>query len=179
RAIAAVEQLPTLTQVVEERAKLTPVEADQTGNAELIADDRHYGIRALRVMPSGRFRLDFPHPIAIRERPGWGEARFLRFAVKKQGGGRGAIEWEDPQPREQPARYDLGTGQPSYGAATRIWQDNLPKDWVVMTRDLFADFGSLDARALIVGAPDGESALIDHVYLARNPSDFDLIHHES
>lgn len=175
RSIAAVEHLPTLFRVVEEQAKLTPIEAGQTGTAEIIADDRHYGIRALRVTSSGQFRLELSQPILIRERPLWGEARFIRFAVKKQGGGRASLEIEDGQGREQPARYDLGPGLPSYGSATRIWQDNLPKDWVVLTRDLFADFGNLDAKALIVGAPDGEAMFLDHVYLARNPSDFDLI----
>lgn len=175
RAIAVSEQLPTLFRVFEEQAQLTAVDAAQPGTAEVVATDRHYGARALRVTPTGRFRLELPQAIAIRERPGWGEARFIRFAVKKQGGGRVAVELEDETPREQPARYDLGPGEPSYGGANRIWQDNLPKDWVVMTRDLFADFGNLDVQALVVGAPDGEAALIDHVYLARNPSDFELI----
>ena len=175
RAIAVSEQLPTLFRVFEEQGTLTAVEADQSGMAGVETSERHYGARSIRVTPAGRFRLELPASVPIRERPGWGEARFLRFAVKKQGGGRVAVELEDNQLRETSVRYDLGPGQPSYGGATRIWQDNLPKDWVVLTRDLFADFGQLDVRALIVGAPDGEAAFIDHVYLARNPSDFDLI----
>ena len=175
RALAVVEQLPTLYRVFEEQGQFAAIEPGQSGSAAVIEGDRHHGQRSLRVSPAGRFRLTLPAPVAIRERPGWGEARFIRFAVKKQGGGHAAIELEDAQFREQAARYDLGPGAPSYGAATRIWQDNLPKDWVVLTRDLFADFGNLDVRALVVGAPDGEALLIDHIYLARNQSDFDQI----
>ncbi len=175
RALAVGEQLPTLFRVFEELGTLTAVEADASGSAGIDASERHYGGRSIRVTPAGRFRLELPAGVPIRERPLWGEARFIRFAVKKQGGGRVAVELEDAQFREAAARYDLGPGKPAYDAATRIWQDNLPKDWVVMTRDLFADFGPLDVRALVVGAPDGEAAFIDHVYLARNPADFDLI----
>ena len=117
--------------------------------------------------PAGRWRIEFTSSIRVREKPAWGEARFMRFAIRKQGGGRVAIELDDRQPRDRPARYDLGRGQPSFGSAVRVWDDALPNDWVVITRDLFADFGNVDARALIVGCEDGEAASIDHVYLAR------------
>ena len=175
RALWTAEQLPTLFRVFEERAELAAVDPTQPGTALVSGSDRHYGQHSIQVTPAGRFQLALPVRVRIRERPGWGEARFIRFAVKKQGGGRVAVELEDAQPRDVAARYDLGPGKPSYGSAVRIWQDNLPKDWVVMTRDLFADFGSLDAQALVVGAPDGEAAFIDHVYLARNQADFELI----
>lgn len=175
RAIWVAEQLPTLYRVFEEQATLTAVEPGRSGTAAVTDADRHYGRQSIHITPDNRFRLPLGTEVRIRERPSWGEARFIRFAVKKQGGGRFAVELEDAQPRDATARYDLGPGQPSYGGAVRIWQDNLPKDWVVVTRDLFADFGNVNARALILGAPDGEAAFIDHVYLARNQADFELI----
>jgi hypothetical protein len=73
----------------------------------------------------------------------------------------------------RPARYDVGQGAPAYGAATRVGE--LRSDWVVVTRDLFADFGNLDLRAIVVGSPDGGEALIDHVYLARGREDFEYL----
>jgi S1-C subfamily serine protease len=175
RGITTSEQLPTLTRVLEEEAQPTPIAAGQSGSAVLTSEDRYYGKHSVKITPGGQFRIDLGRVVPIRERPKWGEARFLRFAVRKQTGGRFALELAGMQPRETPARYDLGRGEPSYGAATRIWQENLPKDWIVITRDLFVDFGSLDLRSIVVGSPDNGEAFIDHVYLARGPQDFDLI----
>ncbi|HEX5106305.1 MAG TPA: S1C family serine protease, partial [Pirellulaceae bacterium] len=175
RSITTIDELPTLHRVLEEQALPVPIAANQAGGASLTSEDRYYGKNSLKVSPGGQFRLELARTIAIRERPKWGEARFIRFAVRKQSGGRFALELAGPQPRDPPARYDLGRGEPSYGSATRIWQDNLPKDWVAITRDLFADFGSLDVNAVVVGSPDNGDALVDHIYLARGPQDFDLI----
>ena len=52
---------------------------------------------------------------------------------------------------------------------------DLPKDWFVVTRDLFADFGAFDVSSIVVGSPDNGEAFLDHVYLARGPQDFDQI----
>src|SRR4029079_7231835 len=106
--------------------------------------------------------------------PKWGEARFVRLAVRKAGGGRVAVELEGSKPRDEPARYDLGAGPPSYGKAIRIRQEPLSNEWIVVTRDLYADFGEMDVKSLVVGCEDGEAALIDHVYLGRTRADFDL-----
>lgn len=175
RAIATVEQLPAIYHVLEEQATPAPIGPGQTGSARITSDDRYYGKNSLVVSPGGQFRIDLGRSMPIRERPRWGEARFIRFAVRKQTGGRVSLELAPLVPRDPPARYDLGRGEPAYGSATRIWQDNLPKDWLVITRDLFADFGNLDMRAIVVGSPDNGDALIDHVYLARTQQDFDLI----
>lgn len=175
RTIATAEQLPTLYRVFEEEAKPVAIAADQTGSAALTSDEHYYGQNAVRVSPGGQFRIDLGRVVPVRERPQWGEARFLRFAVRKQTDGRFALELAGPQPREKPARFDLGRGEPSYGEATRIWRDNLPKDWIVLTRDLYADFGAMDIDSLVIGSPDNGEAFLDHVYLARGPQDFDLI----
>jgi S1-C subfamily serine protease len=175
RAITTAAQLPTLYRAFEEQADLSAVDAAAPGAATVVDDDRYHGSRAIRITPGGQFRLPLDGPVRIRERPAWGEYRFVRFAVKKPKGGRVAIGFETGEARATPARYDLGKGEPSFGGATRIWQDNPPKDWVVMTRDLFADFGQLDVQAILVGAIDGEPALVDHIYLARGHVDFESI----
>jgi S1-C subfamily serine protease len=175
RAITTASQLPTLQRVFEEQASPAPIGPGQTGSAAVTTEDHYYGAKALKITPGGQFRIDLGRALAIRERPAWGEARFLRFAVRKQTGGRFSLELAGSVPRDPPARYDLGRGEPSYGSATRIWQDNLPKDWIVITRDLYADFGNLDLRSIVVGSPDNGDAFLDHVYLARGPQDFDQI----
>jgi hypothetical protein len=174
RSISVSEQLPTLFCAFEEHAQPVAVDAQPGSGITIEPGHAFSGERSLHLLPTGRWRIEFASPIRIREKPAWGEARFIRFAVRKQGGGRVAIELEDGKPRDRPARYDLGRGEASFGSAVRVWDDNLRDDWVVITRDLFADFGNVDARSLIVGCEDGEAGWIDHVYLARTRGDFDL-----
>ena len=77
---------------------------------------------------------------------------------------------------EQPIRYDAGTGEPAFGEAKRVWVQNLPSEWIVMTRDLYEEFGEIDITGLTLSAVDGaEYALFDHIYLARSPNHFDQI----
>ena len=175
RLIQVARQLPTLYQAFEERGRLTAVDPAAAGSAVVTADDRHYGVHSLRLTPGGEFRLLLAETIRIRERPTWGEFRFVRFAVRKQGGGRASLRIDSAEFRVQPARYDLGRGDPSYGAATRVWPNDLPKEWIVITRDLYADFGNLDVKGLVFGCPDGEAASFDHIYLARGHADLDRI----
>ena len=175
RTIEAALQLPTLYCAFEEQARLVPHGGNASGSAAVVEDDRHFGQRSVRLTPAGRFQIQLPAPVAIRERPRWGEFRFLRFAFRKKGGGRMSLEMDTTPPRMEAARYDGGQGDKSYGSAMRLWQDKLPDQWIVLTRDLFADFGSLDLTAVTLGCPDGEAALFDHIYLARNQDDFNLI----
>jgi hypothetical protein len=173
--IAIGAQLPTLFPLFEDSGALQAIDAMDAGLARVDAGDRYSGARSLRLVPDGRFRLALAEPIRVRAEPKWGEARFVRFAVRKSGGGRLALEFEDARPRSVDARYDLGRGRPAYGEATRVWQENLPDKWTVITRDLYADFGEIDVKSLVVGAPDGESAHLDHVYLARERRDLDVL----
>jgi S1-C subfamily serine protease len=173
--IEAAPQLPTLYCAFEEQARFTPHGGNASGSASLVEDDKHFGQRSARLTPAGRFMISFPTSVAIREKPKWGEFRFLRFAFRKKGGGRLSLELETTPPRMEAARYDGGQGEKSYGSALRLWQDKLPDQWIVLTRDLFADFGSLDVTAISLGCPDGEAALFDHIYFARSPDDYNLI----
>jgi S1-C subfamily serine protease len=173
--IEVAPQLPTLYCAWEEQARFTPHAGNASGSAVLAEDDKHFGQCSVRLTPAGRFMISFPAPVSIRERPKWGEFRFLRFAFRKKGGGRMSLELETTPARMEAARYDGGQGEKSYGNALRLWQDKLPDQWIVLTRDLFADFGNLDVSAISLGCPDGEAALFDHIYFARNPDDYSLI----
>jgi S1-C subfamily serine protease len=179
RAIGISEQLPTLYQLLDDQGTFVdaslPGDPPTTGTATMFDDDHHSGLRCAKITADGRFRLADSNLIRIREQPGWGEYRYLRFAFRKFGEGRVCVELNHTQQHDKPVRYDAGLGDPCYGAATRVWLQKLPNQWIVMSRDLYAEFGALDVTGLTLGVPDGEYALFDHIYLARTPADFDSI----
>lgn len=169
RMLQVARQLPTLFRVFEDEATAT-----QTPHA-VVDDHRHYGTRSIRVRSGEKINLPLGEQVAIRERPKWGEYRFLRFAMRKKGKGRIAIELGTEPARTEIARYDGGKGEPVGGKAVRVWTEELPEQWIVMTRDLYGDFGAADLTSLSLHSPDGEAAWFDHIYLARSQDDFRLI----
>jgi hypothetical protein len=49
--------------------------------------------------------------------------------------------------------------------------DRAPDQWVIVRRDLFQDFGGGQVNSITISCPDGDYALVDHIYLARSPDD--------
>ena len=48
-----------------------------------------------------------------------------------------------------------------------------PDSWMLVKLDLFQDIGEgITSRSLTLHCPDGDYALLDHVYLARSDADF-------
>jgi hypothetical protein len=45
-------------------------------------------------------------------------------------------------------------------------------EFVVVTRDLFADFGEFTFSGIALSPLDGEFALFDHIYLSHSPGRF-------
>ena len=113
--------------------------------------------------------------LAIRERPAWGEFRFLRFAFRKQGAGRICLQLDHRQRAERPASYDAGFGAPCLPLARRVQTSSLSDEWTIITRDVFADFGPLDIEGITLAAPDGQHVLFDQIYLARTVDDFQYL----
>jgi hypothetical protein len=70
-------------------------------------------------------------------------------------------------------RYHAGPGQ-CYGASVQV-SEKLPARFEVVTRDLFQDFGEFTFTGLGFSPVDGQAALFDHLYLARQMEDFELI----
>lgn len=67
------------------------------------------------------------------------------------------------------------TRDQNFRKATAVWNLELPDQWIVMTRDVFGDFGDLDITGVILRTPDGQRARFDHIYFARAGEDFQLL----
>lgn len=177
RSIAVASQHPSSFDLYEDNQKLTAESSHPSGAANYVTADRFSGRGSLKLEGNGVFRVGLKTSLQIRERPQWGEYRFVRFAVrrpqKQKSKGRLSLELEPAFPGRRPYRLDTGKGKPAFDSAVRVWDGELPEHWIVITRDLFADFGEFEARDLLVSCFDGESVYLDHVYLGRSPGDLD------
>ncbi len=150
------------------------------GTGQLENTDRYSGASSVKITPDQRFNERLPGlRVKIAENPGPGEYRFLRYAWKKKGGSVVCLQLNhDGQWGPSPAapgkfRYYSGNAPEPYGAALQVAPE-LPGEWVVVTRDLFADFGAFTLTGLALTPMDGEFALFDHIYLGRSVRDFEL-----
>jgi hypothetical protein len=156
------------------------------GNGRAIPDqrDKYSGKYSLRVTPDQKFNPSLPNlGVKIRENPGPGEFRYIRFAWKKAGGNTICLQlnhdgaWGPGGGGREGAkfRYHAGPGGECYGASLVI-SDKLPAPrFEVVTRDLFADFGEFTLTGLAFSPVDGNAALFDHLYLGRQLEDFSLL----
>jgi hypothetical protein len=146
--------------------------------------DKYSGKYCLRVTPDQRLNPALPMlGVKIRENPGPGEYRYIRFAWKKAGGNSICLQLNHDGAwgpggeggREGAKfRYHAGPGGECYGASLVI-SDKLPGKFALVTRDLFADFGEFTLNGLAFSPVDGNAALFDHLYLARQMEDFEMI----
>jgi hypothetical protein len=152
------------------------------GGAATLDGDKHSGKSSLKVTPDQKFNDALPNlGLKIREKPGPGEFRYLRFAWKKKGGAAICLQlnhdgtWGPGGSGKEGAkfRYHAGPAGECYGASLAV-SDKLPDGFVVVTRDLFDDFGEFTLSGLAFSSVDGEYALFDHLYLARSPGDFEM-----
>ncbi len=153
------------------------------GTVQLVAEDVHFGAGCLKVTPDQRYNEAIAGlGVQIKENPGPGEYRYLRFAWKKQGGSTICLQLNHdgawgPGGSGKPGakfRYHSGGEQECFGASIRL-DNKIPDEYVVVTRDLFADFGEFKLTGLALSPVDGEFALFDHMYLAKAPGDWELI----
>jgi hypothetical protein len=150
------------------------------GTAQIESADRYSGKSSVKITPDQRFNEKLPGlRVKIAEHPGPGEYRFLRYAWKKKGGTVICLQLNhDGQWGPTPAaggkfRYFAGAGPEPFGAAINL-DATVPGEWVIVTRDLFADFGTFTLTGIALSAIDGDFALFDHIYLGRTVRDFEL-----
>jgi hypothetical protein len=109
----------------------------------------------------------------IAQNPQPGEYRFLRFAWKRIEGA--AIMF---QLHANGHWYRYYAGQPTavvknWGPMTEV-AAKVPRDWQVVTRDLFQDFGAITLSGIAFSPLEGPgTGFFDHIYLGRTIKDLD------
>jgi hypothetical protein len=151
------------------------------GQASLFGDEKYSGAFSIKVTPDQRYNPALPSlGVKIRENPGPGEFRYLRFAWKKQGGQAICLQlnhdgqWGPADGKPGKFRYHAGPSGELFGGSVGV-DANLPTALTVVTRDLFADFGEFTLTGIALTPVDGEYALFDHIYLGAAPEAFELV----
>ncbi len=147
--------------------------AEGNGVATLCEDDYHSGKASLSMTPLQRSSASISGwNYRIVENPDPGEYRYLRFAWKSRGAGGVMIElagggkWP---PAGQPLwRYYSGQNTTGW-AAVQVAQES-PQEWIVVTRDLWKDFGEFVLTGIAPTAMGGD-ALFDRIELLRSLDD--------
>ena len=170
-------------EVFEDDEKFIALLTEGGGRAVPENRDKFSGVVCLRVNGDQKLSPKLPMlGVKVRENPGPGEVRYIRFAWKKQGGNTICLQlnhdgtWGPGGPGREGAkfRYHAGPGGECYGGSLVI-DDKVPAKFEVVTRDLFADFGEFTLNGMAFSAVDGQAALFDHIYLGRSLADFDLL----
>jgi mono/diheme cytochrome c family protein len=155
----------------DEEALLTEFRSGK-GQIRLITDDVHAGKAALSVTPLQREAANIPGwRFEIREHPGPGQYRFLRFAWKKRGGGSALLEiaasgrW--PDARSAAGRYVAGVN--TTGWAAKAVAAEAPGEWTVVVCDLWKDMGDFTLTGIAPTCDKGSETLFDSLILGRDP----------
>lgn len=130
------------------------------------------GESAIRIVPMQRYARSIPDwGYQIVEKPKSGEYRFLRFAWKSRGCSGIMLQLHDD--KDWNIRYTAGIDK--YGWGTKYLADKPPEDWVIVTVDLFKEFGPRTIRGMALTCFDGEAGYFDHIYFGRTIEDLDRI----
>ena len=143
--------------------------ASGKGTARLVTNDVFKGTAALGMTPLQREAATVPGwGFAIREHPGAGEFRYLRFAWKKRGEGSVMIELASsgkwPDAKVPKGRYVAGPNTTGWAAISVA--DTAPTGWTVVTVDLWKDIGSFTLTGIAPTCDKGEEAFFDSIILA-------------
>jgi putative membrane-bound dehydrogenase-like protein len=139
------------------------------GIATLTTEDKFTGKACLRVTPPQRFAAQIPGwNYRIVEKPVSGEYRYLRLAWKTPEGDGVLLELADkgqwPAPDEARRRIYSGKNTMPWKALQVAKEP--PRDWVVVTVDLWKEFGELTLTGLAPTAMGGP-AFFDRIELLQ------------
>ena len=161
---------PPLVTLFEDEQSFVQLLTEGAGTAALTTDDRHSGTASLVVTPPQRYSPNIAGwKYRIVENPGEGEFRYLRLAWKSARGEGVMIElaadarWP---PAEKPLRRYYSGRNTTGWAAVRVAQQ-APRQWTVVTRDLWKDFGEFILTGIAPTAMGGP-ALFDRIELLRS-----------
>jgi hypothetical protein len=168
-------------QLFEDQAEFVAALTEGAGAAMLDEQQKYSGTASVRVTLDQKFNPAMPGwGLKIREKPGPGEYRYLRYAWKKQGGAAICLQlnhdggWGPAGAGAPSFRYSAGPALQVFGASLTV-DAALPEEWEVVTRDLFADFGEFTLTGIALSPVDGEFGLYDHMYLGTSVEDFKLV----
>jgi RNA polymerase sigma factor (sigma-70 family) len=154
---------------------LTNPGANDASIASQVDRGVYSGKLALAVTPFQRFNVQMPnwnHKIAEDPKPG--EYRYIRFAWKRTVAP-GIMLQLHAKPRTW-HRYYAGTlseNVEGWGKMVQIANEP-PREWALVTRDLFKDYGAMTISGIGFSALEGGGeAYYDHIYLGRTIEDLD------
>ena len=160
---------PTNLVLLDENQELIKALNEGAGRVEFITADKHTGQVSLRVTPPQRSSPRIPGwGFRIREQPGPGEYRYLRFAWKSADAHGVMLELAaDGQwpPAEKPLRR-YHAGRNSTGWQSVEVSPSAPREWTVVTRDLWKDFGDFTLTGIAPTAM-GSDVLFDRIELLK------------
>ena len=166
-SIRVVDQLPTRYELLDE-----PRPQEVAGSPIPWTTKAHLtGDHAARVDANEHVLLTLPRALAIRQFPRWGEFRFLRFALRPTVGGRVFLEIRKSKPGAPAVGYLAGPAKQPPARMRQVWKEPLPDRWLVITRDLFRDFGACEIVSLTVRVEQGGPVNVDHLYLSSRTAD--------
>ena len=153
----------------EDQADFPSVLLEGKGRVRLDTSDPFSGKAALAITPPQRFSDRIPGwEFPIRENPGPGEYRYLRFAWKQRSGHGVMLELADdgrwPSAESPRQRYFAGKNTTSWAAV--CVDEEWPSEWTVVERDLWTDFGEFTVTGFAPTAMGGE-VLFDRIELLQ------------
>jgi putative heme-binding domain-containing protein len=140
------------------------------GKAALTTEDKFTGKACLRVSPPQRFSARITGwNYTITEKPGPGEYRYIRYAWKSPAGSGIMLELADngAWPKEEDSRGRFYSGQNTTGWKAVKVADQVPREWVVVTRDLWKEFGPMKLTGIAPTAM-GSDAFFDRIELLQS-----------
>ena len=159
----------TVALLFEDESSFPSLLSEGDGLARIDASDPYSGKVALVISPPQRFSATIPGwNFPIREKPGPGQYRYLRYAWKQRTGRGVMLELADnghwPAADAPRQRYFAGTNTTNWAA---ICVDEVtPAEWTIVERDLWADFGDFTLTGLAPTAMGGE-VLFDRIELLQ------------
>ena len=171
-SIGLVDQLPTRYELLDEPA---PADAVAPDPVPWTAQTHYSGDHAAQVGVAEPVHLAPSRELAIRQFPRWGEFRFLRFALRPSAGGRVFLEIRKVEPGAPSIGYLVGPAKQPPPRLRQVWKEPLPDRWLVITRDLFRDFGACEIASLTIRLEEGGPVAVDHLYLSSRTEDLEEV----
>lgn len=115
--------------------------------------------------------------IPIRENPGPGEYRYITFAWIKWGGDQIGMQFHvsDKSANQKGKKYDFtyiaGKSKDVINPLKGLSVGEVPGHWMVMTRDLWKDFGNITLTGISFICPERRDAGFDEIFLAKSQED--------